>query len=220
MPRNGPGEEVPGVAAKSPPRPRDWRRSLLLVRKGWDVKNFPMDGDIGGCIASALVGGGKELGALFGQNFYAVRASGEAVSFPFSSRPFTALIEIAAPVDGEILASCARTLIRHGCVHAVCRGEKADRLNDIFIGLAEEGRVDKGGVAFTSMHSDDETLGETLQYFILPSGLASTGLLVVIGDSRDFRSAVDDFIASAGTLGEGLREPVGAGEELVPFGTA
>ncbi len=161
--------------------------------------------------------GGMSLGTLLGQQFYAIRANGQQLRFPFSSGPFTALVHMTRPVDDQLLNSYAKTLIDHGCVQAVCRGEESDRMVDIFNSLAEHGQLNDNAAPFTSMCLGDEPLTEAIQYFVLPCGLAQTGLLMVLGDSTDFDDAINGFFNAAGSIGEDIGEPVYTEEDLVCF---
>lgn len=170
----------------------------------------------GGSVASVYTGG-KLLGTLYEQKFYAIRAGVDGLRFPFEPGSFTALVDIRSNVGSAVLESYARDLINHGCVQAVCRGAEAGIMNDVFCDLAEDGAVDANGVAFTSMPIDDEPLQETLEYFVLPSGLASTGLLIVIGEAGDFQEAVGCFADLAGSLEKPLSETVCVEDELVCF---
>jgi hypothetical protein len=160
---------------------------------------------------------GIGLGSIHEQQFYAIRANGQELRFPFTERPFTALVHMPQSVDDALLASYAKELVKHGCVQAVCRGEDSDRMVDIFDALAERGDHDSGNAPFTSMCLGDEPLREAIQYFILPCGLAQTGLLMVIGESGDFDGAIADFLGSAGSITEGIGEPVYTEENLVCF---
>lgn len=162
---------------------------------------------------------GKILANVFDQKFYAMRAHNGAgdLRFPFDPQPFTALVNIVGDVGEDVLRIYAKELISHGCVQAVCRGDEAGILNDIFGDLSEEGGADSNGCTFTSMAIDDEPLEEAIEYFILPCGLASTGLLMVIGDSADFQAGVKSFKDSAGNMQKSLKEPVYVEEESVYF---
>ena len=168
-------------------------------------------------LAAARLVGGISLGTLHEQRFFAIRANGSALRFPFTAQPFTVLVDISRPVDNEILQGYAQALIDHGCVQAVCRGEESDRLVEIFDTLAEKGDLDQNGTPFTSMCMDDEPLNEAIQYFVLPCGLAQTGLLMVIGDSGDFQGAIEGFSTAAGAIKEDIGEPVYAEDDLVCF---
>ena len=153
----------------------------------------------------------------FGQRFYAMRADGGGLRFPFEAQPFTTLVDIVGDVGEETLRGYARELIAHGCVQAVCRGADSGLMNDIFDELSENGETGDDGFPFTSMAVDDEPLNEAIEYFILPNGLAATGLVMVIGDAGDFRSVIDNFTVSAGNAREGLGIPVYVEEEQVCF---
>lgn len=171
-----------------------------------------------GKTVASLYSGGKSLGTLFDQKFYAVRAGGPDLNLPFTPRPFTALVDISREVEDNLLERYAKTLMSHGCVQAVCRGEGADRLSAIFDRLADEGGNScSEGFAFTSMAIDDESLDDAIHYFVLPCGLASTGLVVVIGGNDSFRQAVECFSGAAGSLNEGLGVPAYVSEELACF---
>lgn len=173
-----------------------------------------------GLPVDSVAAGGISLGTVFDQKFYAMRVAGNGLRFPFEAQPFTALVDIVGDVGEEALRSYAKELISHGCVQAVCRGDEAGILNDIFGDLSEEGGADVNGLPFTSMVLDDEPLCDAIEYFILPCGLASTGLLMVIGDSGDFHEAVGSFTTSAGSLRESMSAPVYVEEELVCFDMA
>lgn len=161
--------------------------------------------------------GGLSLGTLHEQRFFAIRANGPEIRFPFPSGPFKALIDMARPVDENILRCYAKALIDHGCVQAVCRGVDSGELDTIFYSFAEKGDLDKSGVLFTSMCLDDEPLAEAIQYFALPCGLAQTGLLMVIGDQGDFQQAIKNFSVAAGAIKENIGEPVYTEDDLVCF---
>lgn len=172
---------------------------------------------LGADIAAARLMGGMSLGTLHEQRFYAMRANGGDLRFPFSAQPFTALVDISRSVDDAVLKGYAESLIGHGCVQAVCRGEESDRLVAIFDDLADQGDLDKNGTPFTSMCMDDEPINEAIQYFVLPCGLASTGLLMVIGEAGDFQNAIQGFSTAAGAIKEDLGEPVFTEADLVCF---
>ncbi len=162
---------------------------------------------------------GGYMGTIHEQRFYAIRANGADVRFPFPSGAFTALVDLARSVDDAVLQGYAEALIRHGCVQAVCRGEESSRLEEIFNSLADKGdiEIDRNGTYFTSMCLDDEPLNEAIQYFVLPCGLAQTGLLMVIGDQGDFQNAIRGFSTAAGAIREDLSAPVYTEDDLVCF---
>ncbi len=199
------------------------RKAVAFYRswKGWDVNDYSTGG-IAKCVDLAFTRliGGMSLGTIHEQRFYAIRANGQEIRFPFSAQPFTAMVDISRPVDEQILTGYAQALIDHGCVQAVCRGEESSQLVDIFNQLAEKGELDKHGTPFTSMCMEDEPLNEAIEYFVLPSGLAQTGLLMIIGDSGDFQSAIDGFSSAAGAISEGLAEPLYSEEDVVCFGAS
>ncbi len=145
-----------------------------------------------------------------------MRTYGGALKFPFPPGPFTVLVDMSATVDDAVLRSYADALIKHGCVQAVCRGEESDRLVDIFNTLAERGDLD-AGTPFTAMSMDDEPLDEAIAYFVLPCGLAQTGLVMVIGDQSDFQNAIHGFSNIAGAAREDIGEPVYTEDDLVCF---
>lgn len=168
-------------------------------------------------IAMTGLVGGQTLGTLHEQKFYAIRAEGADIKFPFSAKSFTALVDISKPVDDTILERYASALVEHGCVQAVCRGEEASRLAGIFDKMAEEGAFDRDGRPFSCMCMDDEPLLEAIEYFVLPCGLATIGLLMVIGDSGDFQNVVDGFANAAGAAAEAVAEPDHADADVVCF---
>lgn len=172
-----------------------------------------------GGFSKALGGlvGGVSLGTLHEQRFFALRTSGGDLRFPFPAGPFTVLVDMSVPVEDAVLRSYAGALIDHGCVQAVCRGEESERLVDIFNSLAERGDLDGNGTPFTAMGMDDEPLDEAIEYFVLPCGLAQTGLVMVIGDQNDFRNAIRGFSSAAGAAREDIGEPVYTEDDLVCF---
>lgn len=194
------------------------RRPFSRSWKGWDVNEYDSGGDAK-CVSLeiARLVGGVSLGTIHEQRFYAIRANGTDLRFPFSSQPFTAMVDISRPVDDEVLTGYANALIAHGCVQAICRGEESDRLVDIFNELADQGDLDHNGHLFTSMCLGDEPLTESIQYFVLPSGLAQTGLLMVIGDADDFQDTIEGFSTAAGAIREDFGQPVYTEADLVCF---
>lgn len=206
------GEPLPAVMCHAAVSFRSW--------KGWDVKDI-LSGSVAdsGDFAAACLNGGTNLGTLHDQRFYAIRANGAHLKLPFDAQPFTAFVDISHATDDAILQGYAQTLIDHGCVQAICRGEESDRLVDIFQRLTEQGSHDRNGKPFTVMCLDDEPLGEAIQYYVLPCGLAQTGLLMIIGDAGDFQGAIEGFSTAAGEVAETLGEPVYAEEDLVCFVT-
>lgn len=168
-------------------------------------------------IALTRLVGGMSLGTLHDQRFYAIRANGSNLRFPFEAQPFTALVDVSRPLDDSVLQGYAESLIAHGCVQAVCRGEDSGRLVEIFDRLTEQSEHDKNGTPFTSMCVEDEPLNEAIQYFVLPCGLAQTGLLMIIGDTGDFQEAIRGFSVAAGAIKEDIGEPVYAEDDLVCF---
>ncbi len=185
--------------------------------KGWDVKEN-LFGDGAPFFDDRLLRrSGGYMGTIHEQRFYAIRASGADVRFPFPQGAFTALVDMSRSVDDAVLRGYAEALIGHGCVQAVCRGEESSRLEEIFNDLAEKGDLDRNGAYFTSMCLDDEPLNEAIQYFVLPCGLAQTGLLMVIGDQGDFQNAIEGFSTAAGAIREDLSAPVYTEDDLVCF---
>lgn len=168
-------------------------------------------------VALARLAGEISLGTLHEQKFYAVRAKDAELRFPFPAQPFTAMVDMTGEVDDAILKGYAAQLMKYGCVQCVCRGEEAARLSDIFDAMAELGEMDASGAPFTAMCVDDEPLNEAIEYFVLPSGLASVGLLLVIGGTEAFQGVVQGFFDIAGTMHEAVGEPVYTMDDLVCF---
>ncbi len=184
---------------------------MVVTNYSWRCENR------GKRVVRSINFGGKSLGSLYEQKFYAMRVEGNQLKFPFAAKPFTALVDIRGDVDQELLKGYARELVAHGCVQAVCRGVEAGLMNDIFGCISEEGASDVNGLPFTSMSVDEEPLEESVEYFILPSGLAGVGLIMVIGDSDAFADAVDCFANFANGAQESKNEPVYIEEEQVCF---
>lgn len=142
--------------------------------------------------------GGMSLGIIHSQHFYAMKADGSELKFPFPSENFSAFIEIARPVDKEILSGYATALADYGCVQAFCRGENSDIMSDIFDDLASEGALDGRGIPFTYMcFEENEPLAESIEYFVTPNDLVKVGLVLVIGGADDFSTVVDSFSAAS-----------------------
>lgn len=201
------GESVPD---EDPPRRM---AGIFQSWKGWNVKEN-LFGDGAPFIGDTLLRrSGGYMGTISDQRFYAIRANGGELRFPFPPGAFTALVDMSRPVDDAILRGYAEALLKHGCVQAVCRGEESSRLEEIFTDLAN----DHADAYFTSMCLDDEPLDEAIQYFVLPCGLARTGLLMVIGDQGDFQAAIEGFSTAAGAIREDLGEAVYTEDDLVCF---
>ncbi len=182
-----------------------------------DVKHNTIgDGGFDAKTLDSLVGG-IGLGTLHEQRFFAMRANGDELRFPFPKGPFTVLVDMVAPVDDIVLKGYAEALMNHGCVQAACRGEESDRLVDIFNSLADRGDRNDDETPFTAMSMDDEPLDEAIAYFVLPCGLAQTGLVMVIGGQSDFQSAIRGFSNAAGSAKEEIGEPVYTEDDLVCF---
>lgn len=145
----------------------------------------------------------KSLGTIHDQKFYAIRNTGEKpLELPFSTKPFNVMIELALPLSDDALRQIGIQLLKDGMCHATCRGGEAERMGEILDDLIDEhGFSIDGHTVFTSVH-DDESLEEVLEYFVLPNGLASTSLLVVIGDEASFHNLVRCFGSTAADLRE------------------
>ncbi|MDR1536171.1 MAG: hypothetical protein LBU64_13970 [Planctomycetota bacterium] len=173
-----------------------------------------------GELAPGGLAGGRFLGSFHNQKFYALRADGGGLRFPFSPCPFVALVDLARPADEAMLRNCSGDLIRHGCVQALCRGEESGRLVGIFEELAEAGKLAGGGeekVSFTAMSMEDEPREEAVEYFSLPCGLAEVKLLLIIGDEGEFQAARETFFR---TMGDSGNELAGEAAEEIPAGAA
>jgi hypothetical protein len=145
----------------------------------------------------------KILGKFYDQRFYATRlVPGKAFHPPFAPHPFNVMIHIAGHVPDKALRQIGLDLLKHGMRFALCHGSEAERMGDILDELLEDNEfAHKGYTAYTSVH-DDDPLEEAVEYFILPSGLADTGLMLVIGDESSFRSVMRAFTKVTGHLRE------------------
>lgn len=159
----------------------------------------------------------KSLGTLYEQKFYALRAAGKTLDYPFAARTFTALVDSNTSLSDDVLRHYVDSLLNHGCIHVICRGHDAERLSSIFDETVDERGLTHDGYTMTSMIYDEDDLEETVGYFVLPTGLADVGLLLVIGDSGDFKSMVRSFARIAGTLRENVTEPVFESEVVATF---
>lgn len=136
-----------------------------------------------------------KLGRMHDQDFYAVRHfGGNRLSIPFPPRPFNALIDVPHPIPESILGEISLQLLQHGMRSAICSGLQGERLGEILDEIIDEhGFYPNNRTVYTSVHLD-EPIEETLDYFVLPNGLADTGLIVVVGDEHAFGEVVKTFL--------------------------
>lgn len=148
------------------------------------------------------------MGICHDQRFYALRyLPGRKLELPFEDKPFTALIEITVPLSDDILRNVAMDLLYRGMRAALCLGPEAERMVEIVDELVDAyGFAHEARTVYASAH-EDEDLAEAIQYFILPTGLAETGLLLVLGGEDAFRQTVRTF----GQATTGMREKLVAG---------
>lgn len=138
------------------------------------------------------------LGKLNDQMFYAVRyQGGRPLGFPFASQKFGALLNLTAEVDQAELERIARELLEYGMAFALCAGEQAELMSQIIDQLIDENGFSHDG--FTPYSSVEEGLSEAMQYFVLPTGVTQTSLIITIGNDNDQGSALDLFDNLFGT---------------------
>lgn len=128
------------------------------------------------------------------QRFFALRhVPGQPLKLPFLEGAFNALVEVAAPVDREVLTSVSLQLLQHGMRAADCHGEDAQDLAEIIDELVDEHGFCHDGRTVYAIGHDGESLDDLIDYFILPNDLANTGILLVIGEESDFEGVVEAF---------------------------
>lgn len=128
------------------------------------------------------------------QRFFALRhVPGQTLKLPFRHGTFNALVEIAAPVDREIMTSVAMQLLEHGMCAADCHGEDAGEFAAVVDELVDEYQFSHNDRTVFATSHDDVTLDEVIDYFILPNDLSDTGVLIVIGGESDFEVVIDTF---------------------------
>ena len=134
------------------------------------------------------------LGSYYSQQFYAVRhAPGKALALPFPARPFHAMIHTAGPLPDRATRQLGLELLRSGMRYALCHGSDAAKVGDVLDELIDANHFSfEGHTPYTSVHAE-ESLAEAIEYFILPAGLAETGLLIVVGEEDAFRGALREF---------------------------
>lgn len=140
------------------------------------------------------------LGQLHDQAFYAVRhISGGALSMPFQPRPFTALIHTRRNLGDSEMVAIARTLLEHGLAYALCIGEHGERMSEVLDTLIDEHEYALNDMTVFSNASHEESIDEAMEYFVLPSGLSDTGLILSIGDESDMEDATSVFDSLLGS---------------------
>ena len=76
---------------------------------------------------------------------------------------------------------------------AVCWGYEAELIGDMINSVIDEyGFWLDDHTAFCSVH-EEEDLAEAMEYFILPTGLTDTSLLLTLSDQQAFTTMVDTF---------------------------
>lgn len=140
------------------------------------------------------------LGHLHEQEFYAVRhVSGDALSIPFQPRPFTALIHTRRNLGESQMTAIARILLEHGLAYALCIGEHGERMSQVLDALIDEHEYALNDMTVFSNASHEESIDEAMEYFVLPSGLSDTGLILSIGDESDLEDATSVFDSLLGS---------------------
>ncbi len=149
-----------------------------------------------------------KLGSVSDQTIYAMRPQpGCDLNFPFEKKPFTALIRTSSQTTEADMRRAGWQLLQHGLRHGICHGEKADRMSEILDEIIDSFDIsDNNQTAFSSSH-EGEDISETMEYFLLPSGLADSGLILVLGTDNDWGGTMDSFDNLVGS-GEALLELV------------
>lgn len=134
------------------------------------------------------------LGHLHDQEFYALRhVSGESLTIPFQPRSFTALIHTRRNLSETQMHAIARALLEHGMVYALCIGEHGERMSMLIDRLVDENGYTRNDMTVFSNASQEESINEAMEYFVLPTGLGDTGLILSIGDESDHADATAAF---------------------------
>lgn len=155
------------------------------------------------------------LGHLHDQEFYAIRhVSGGSLSIPFQPRPFTALIHTRRNLGEKQMEKIVRALLDHGMAYALCIGEHAERVSLLIDRLVDDHDYTRNDMTVYSDASQEESINEAMEYFVLPSGLGDTGLILSIGDESDHGDATAAFDS---LLGEGYADADPAEEEEYPL---
>ncbi len=139
-------------------------------------------------------GNQKSLGAVYDQHFYAVRhEAGETIAFPFPQKHFNALIAFHRATNVEERRVIAMELLEYGMRFALCYGQGADEMAELIDELVDEyNYMHNGCTVFSTVHEDGD-IGDALAYFVLPNGLADTGLILSLGDDGDFDQWTETF---------------------------
>ncbi len=133
-------------------------------------------------------------GQVHGQDFYLHQhVLGAPLALPFSRRHFTAFIDLPVPAPETVLRELALRLLRHGMRSAICWGYEAELLGEVIDRVIDDYGFWHGDqTAFCSVH-EEEALEEALEFFILPCGLAETGLVLTCGDDAALRTLTSTF---------------------------
>lgn len=138
------------------------------------------------------VGKSGKLGKLNDQIFYAVRyESGKPLSIPFSKQQFGVLLNLVAEVGEAEMERLAQQLLDFGMAYALCTGEQADVMSGIIDRLIDESGLLHDG--FTPYSSIEDGLSDAMEFFVLPTGITQTSLIVTIGNDDDQNGVMDLF---------------------------
>ncbi|MFH0910565.1 MAG: hypothetical protein V1918_03525 [Planctomycetota bacterium] len=134
------------------------------------------------------------MGKVFDRPFYSCQfLPGKPLVLPFAPQSFVCLINASSYVSDEHFKALALSLLQQRMRAAICCGIESERLNDLLNELLEDGQFhDNGRTAMATAYEDDP-LEEVMEYFALPAGIASTSLLLSIGDDRMFKSTLQTF---------------------------
>ena len=134
------------------------------------------------------------LGKFYDQSFYVLHYQpGRTLDFPFRSQPFNAFISINNEYPTKIISQMAFSLLKQGMRFALCHGERAEAMAEIIDRLIDDFHFIHNGFTVYSSSHPNEDLEEAMEYFILPNGLAETGLILVLGDEIALQKAMKTF---------------------------
>lgn len=154
------------------------------------------------------------LGVFHDQHFFSLRAHDVAhvKSLPFEEQAFSALIEAPLRLTDQQISDLAHLLLSHGMTYALCVGERADALRQRIDELVDDQSLEHDGY---TVYSDvfDQDFEAALDYFVLPTGLTQTSLILCMNEDHGFDS---DGNQSNGQ-GLGSAQAMSEDEELVEW---
>lgn len=135
-------------------------------------------------------GNSPKIGKLNDQRFYAVRYRGGRLSIPFARKKFSALINAVSDYPETELRKIGMQLLKHGLAQAVCIGNGAEQVSEIFDELIDDHSFTFDG--FTPYTQVEEgALSDAVEFFTLPTGLTKVSLILTLGNENSHNNIVD-----------------------------